>query len=77
MGKDIYPYRMAKGKLKADQIRDTECKLIACPCHNCFDQLTDIIKYYKLEGCKVIHIHHLISHALIMDEKPELTSKGN
>ncbi|WP_449240641.1 (Fe-S)-binding protein [Desulfoscipio gibsoniae] len=70
MGKDIYPYRMAKGKLKADQINATGCKLIACPCHNCFDQLTDIIKYYELEGARVIHLHHLISHALLLDEKP-------
>ncbi|SFG70856.1 Fe-S oxidoreductase [Desulfotomaculum arcticum] len=70
MGKDIYPYRMAKGKLKADQIKDTGCNLVACPCHNCFDQLTDIIKYYELDA-KVIHLHHLISHALIMDKKPQ------
>ncbi|HBV97130.1 MAG: hypothetical protein JL50_21320 [Peptococcaceae bacterium BICA1-7] len=69
MGKDIYPYRMAKGKLKADQIKATGCNLVACPCHNCFDQLTDIIKYYQLD-CRVIHLHHLISHALILEEKP-------
>lgn len=68
MGSEIYPYRMAKGKLKVDQVAATGCKLVACPCHNCFDQLTDIFKYYKLDA-KVIHLHHLISHALIMEEK--------
>lgn len=69
MGKEIYPYRMAKGKLKAEQIKATGAKLVACPCHNCFDQLTDIIKYYKLD-CKIVHIHHLVSEALILEERP-------
>jgi Fe-S oxidoreductase len=68
MGKDIQPYRMKKGQLKADQIKATRCELVACPCHNCFDQLTDIFKYYEM-NCKPIHLHHLISHALVMDEK--------
>lgn len=70
MGKEIYPYRMAKGKLKADQIAATGAELVACPCHNCFDQLTDIIKHYKLDT-KVIHIHHLVSRALVLNERPE------
>lgn len=69
MGKDIYPYRMAKGKLKADQITATGAKIVISPCHNCYDQLNDIIKYYKLD-VKLAHLHHLISPALIMDEKP-------
>lgn len=68
MGIDIYPYRMAKGKLKADQIKATGAKLVCTPCHNCFDQLTDTIKYYKLDA-KVVHIHHLVSNALIMEKK--------
>lgn len=68
MGSEIYPYRMAKGKLKADQITATGATLVACPCHNCWDQLLDIIKYYKLNA-KLKHLHHLISDALIMDER--------
>ncbi len=68
MGIDIHPYRMAKGKLKADQIKATGAKLVCTPCHNCFDQLTDTIKYYKLDA-KVVHIHHLVSNALILEKK--------
>ncbi len=70
MGKDIYPYRMAKGKLKAEQIKATGARIVVTPCHNCYDQLTDIIKYYKLD-CKVRHIHHLVSNALILPSKAE------
>lgn len=68
MGKDIYPYRMAKGKLKAGQIQATGAKIVVTPCHNCYDQLSDIIKYYKLD-CRLSHIHHLVSNALILPEK--------
>lgn len=68
MGKDIHPYRMAKGKLKAEQIKATGAKLVCTPCHNCFDQLTDIIKYYELD-VKVVHIHHLVSNALVIEKK--------
>lgn len=68
MGKDIQPYRMSKGKLKADQIVATGCKLVACPCHNCWDQLNDTIKYFKLDA-KLAHFHHLISPALILEKR--------
>ncbi|MEW6273823.1 MAG: (Fe-S)-binding protein [Bacillota bacterium] len=68
MGKDIYPYRMAKGKLKAEQIERTGAKIVVTPCHNCWDQLNDIIRYYKLD-CKLSHLHHLVSNALILPGK--------
>jgi len=68
MGSEIYPYRMAKGKLKAEQIERTGAKIVVTPCHNCWDQLNDIIKYYKLDA-KLAHIHHLVSKALILPEK--------
>ncbi|MCF8010301.1 MAG: (Fe-S)-binding protein [Clostridiales bacterium] len=67
MGSDIQPYRMAKGKLKADQIKETGAKIVASPCHNCFDQLSDINKHYKL-GVEIKHIHHLVSNALVFDK---------
>lgn len=67
MGETIYPYRMAKGKLKAEQIKNTGAKIVASPCHNCFDQLTDIIKYYKLD-VQVKHIHHLFSNAIVKEK---------
>ena len=65
MGSEIHPSRMAKGRLKAEQIERTGAKIVVTPCHNCFDQLNDTIKYYKLDA-KLKHIHHLVSNALIL-----------
>ncbi|KUO66352.1 MAG: hypothetical protein APF84_18165 [Gracilibacter sp. BRH_c7a] len=64
MGKEIHPYRIANGKLKADQIKQTGAKIVITPCHNCADQLSDIIKHYKLDA-KVKHVHHMVSNALV------------
>jgi Fe-S oxidoreductase len=65
-GKDIKPNRMKKGKLKAEQIARTGAKIVVTPCHNCYDQLSDIIKEYQLK-VKLKHVHHLVSNALILD----------
>ncbi len=67
-GDEYRYYRMAKGKLKAEQIARTGAKIVVSPCHNCFDQLSDIIKHYKLD-VKVKHVHHLVSNALILPNK--------
>lgn len=66
MGPDIKVGRLQKGKLKADQVARTGAKILVTPCHNCYDQLNDIIKEYKLD-MKMNHIHHLVSNALILD----------
>ncbi|RJQ27847.1 MAG: (Fe-S)-binding protein [Peptococcaceae bacterium] len=68
MGKDIHPYRMAKGKLKAEQIEKTGAKVVCTPCHNCFDQLSDVLKHYNLD-VKVRHVHHLVGNALVLPDK--------
>jgi len=60
--------RIQKGRLKAEQIRNTGAKVVACPCHNCFDQLSDINKHYEL-GVKIKHISHLLGDALIIEKK--------
>lgn len=66
MGDEIYPYRMGKAKLKAQQIENTGAKIVISPCHNCFDQLSDTIKYYGLD-VQVKHIHHLLSNAIVTE----------
>ncbi|MGB9845984.1 MAG: (Fe-S)-binding protein [Desulfotomaculales bacterium] len=67
-GDEYRHYRMAKGKLKAEQIQRTGAKIVVSPCHNCFDQLSDIVKHYKLD-VKIKHVHHLVSNALILPPK--------
>ena len=49
MGPGYKPFRMASGKLKADQIKDTGAKIVITPCHNCFDQINDLSEEYELE----------------------------
>jgi Fe-S oxidoreductase len=41
--------RMAAGRLKADQIRKTEARIVATPCHNCVDQLMQVCIANKLD----------------------------
>ncbi|MDA8336573.1 MAG: (Fe-S)-binding protein [Peptococcaceae bacterium] len=60
--------RLVRGRLKADQIRATGSTIVAVPCHNCFDQLNDINKYYQL-GVKVVHISHLLEQCLVWPER--------
>jgi len=57
--------RMKKGKLKADQIRETGAKIVVTPCHNCLDQLNDINKEYQL-GVKITQHIHLVDNALVL-----------
>lgn len=64
-GDEYRPSRMEKGRLKAEQINRTGAKIVLSPCHNCFDALDDIIRYYKMD-VKVKHIHHMVSNALII-----------
>jgi hypothetical protein len=59
---------MASGKVKAEQIRATGAEMIIVPCHNCFDQITDLNKEYDL-GCKVVSFKELIVESMIVPEK--------
>ena len=41
--------RIKAGGVKAQQIRDTGASIVATPCHNCVDQLSELNKEYKLK----------------------------
>lgn len=68
MGPEYKKRRMASGKVKAEQIRATGAKVVISPCHNCFDQLNDINKEYKL-GYKVVSFKELITEMMIIPDK--------
>jgi Fe-S oxidoreductase len=40
--------RVASGAVKAGQIRATGASVVACPCHNCADQLIELARVYEL-----------------------------
>ncbi|HSL20082.1 MAG TPA: (Fe-S)-binding protein [Vicinamibacterales bacterium] len=56
--------RLAAGQLKAEQIQRTGAHVVAAPCHNCVDQLTDLNKQYSL-GVQVKTVCELVAGALV------------
>lgn len=41
--------RVRSGSIKAEQIRATGARVVACPCHNCADQLLEITRVHGLD----------------------------
>ena len=64
--------RVESGKVKADQIKKTEAKIVVAPCHNCADQLLEINKHYKV-GVEIQAVCELVFNALVYE--PENLSK--
>lgn len=65
---EIRAYRTTVGgKLKADQIRKSGCKILIAPCANCKKQLKELVEDQKID-CEVMGLHDLIYKAIIFDE---------
>ncbi len=60
--------RMAIGEIKAEQIRATGAKIVATPCHNCVDQLTQLNVTFKL-GIKIMTLGEIVADAIIMEKE--------
>jgi Fe-S oxidoreductase len=71
MGPDYKPFRMASGKLKADQIRETGAQIVITPCHNCFDQINDLSEEYEL-GITALSLKEIIVEAMIIPDHMKL-----
>ena len=64
------PYKMTRMKgnrVKAEQIAETEAKVVIAPCHNCHSGLEDIVNHYKL-GTHVKFISDILYEVI---EKPQ------
>jgi len=65
---EIRPYRTGiGGKLKADQIRESGCKILVSPCANCKKQLRELVEDQGID-CEVVGLHDLIYKAIIFDD---------
>ena len=64
--------RLVAGRIKADQIRKTEAKVVVAPCHNCIDQLTELSREYKL-GTEVKTVIEVVADAIVLPEKSAAT----
>ncbi len=58
--------RLKIGGLKAEQIKNTGAKIVATPCHNCIDQLTQINAEYKL-NVKIMTLAEIVADSLVLD----------
>jgi len=58
--------RMKIGELKAEQIRKTGAKIVATPCHNCVDQLSQLNITYKL-GVQIKTLAEIVADALVIE----------
>lgn len=57
--------RLEGGGPKADQIRATDARVVATPCHNCIDQLGEVNRHYKL-SVEVRTIAEIVADALVL-----------
>jgi len=57
--------RKSAGGVKAEQIKQTEAKIVVAPCHNCIDQLTELNKHFKL-GVEVRTVCEVTANALVL-----------
>jgi Fe-S oxidoreductase len=58
--------RIKAGKIKAEQIRKTGAKIVATPCHNCIDQISELNQEYKL-GVEVKTVAEIVAEALVLE----------
>jgi Fe-S oxidoreductase len=72
MGPEFKKRRMISGRVKAEQIKATGAKIVITPCHNCYDQLTDLNEEYNL-GIKVSSLKEIICDIMVIPDefKPE------
>ncbi len=73
---EIRPFRTTiGGKLKADQIRRSGCKILVAPCANCKKQLRELVEDQKID-CEVVGLHDLIYKAIIFDDSLKVDKKA-
>jgi Fe-S oxidoreductase len=61
--------RLAAGRVKADQIRRTGATVVAAPCHNCIDQLSELNKEYTL-GVSIKTVCEIVADVLVTPARP-------
>jgi Fe-S oxidoreductase len=64
LGEDNLEFRMKSAKVKADQVRETDAKILATACENCHTQLSNLNDHYKM-GVDVQFLSSLVADALV------------
>ena len=68
MGPDYRPVRMKNGKIKADQVKATGAEIVITPCHNCFDQISDLSEEYDL-GVKAMSFKEILLECMVIPDE--------
>jgi len=61
--------RIAAAEVKAEQIQATAAQVVATSCHNCLDQLAEVVRRYKL-GTAVKNLCELVADAIVWPPGP-------
>ena len=62
---EFSPRRIAAGKIKGDEIRATGANVVLQSCHNCTDQLKEIVDHYHIDA-KVMNLAELVAPTLVL-----------
>ena len=68
MGGEMRKHRLKCGQVKLEQIKETGAKIIFVPCHNCIDQIRDLIKEGELD-VKAMHFKEAIAERMEIPEE--------
>lgn len=64
LGEDTLDFRMKSARVKVDQVKKTEAKILTTACENCHTQLSDLNKHYKM-GVDVTFLSSMVADALV------------
>jgi Fe-S oxidoreductase len=64
LGEETLDFRMKSAKVKVDQVKDTEAKVLATACENCHTQLSDLNTHYKMD-VDVRFLSSMVADALV------------
>ena len=64
LGDETIDFRMKSSRVKADQVKKTEAKILATACENCHSQLGDLNDHYKM-NVEVKFLSSMIADALV------------
>jgi Fe-S oxidoreductase len=69
------PLRMEVARIKAEQLKAADARIVCTSCHNCVDGLNDLIRHYQLD-MKVLQVLDLVTEAMVIPQKNETDPKS-
>jgi len=64
LGEETLDFRMKSAKVKVDQVRETEAKILVTACENCHTQLSNLNEHYNM-GLDVQFLSSMVADALV------------